>query len=422
MSYLTQCSRSRAELRLGRARASRSRSRWSAASRARSERAGQLLGRPDARDALRPAADLAGRRARARLAGRGPEPAAHTDARRRSTAGRSRSPRGRSPRRRRSRCSAPTAAASSTPTPPTPSRTRRRSPNFVEMLSILAIPAGLRSCSARWSETQRQGWALFAAMACSGSPASGRLYGVEQCGQPRSWRAGVTSGHGRGQSGGNMEGKEVALRHRRLRALRRRSTTDASCGAVNCMHDSFTPLGGLVPMLNIMLGEIVFGGVGVGLYGMLIFAHARGLHRRADGGAHARVPRQEARGREMRLALIDILYSCRSPIHGVAGDRRGRAGRAATPILEPRAARPFGDLYAFTSAAGNNGCAFAGLTANTPVLSTDARPRDVRRPLPAHRPALAMAGYLARKKTVPAAAGTFPTDRGCSSGCSSASS
>ena len=227
------------------------------------------------------------------------------------------------------------------------------------MLLIFAIPAALTYTYGRMAQDQRQGWALFAAMAVlfvvgvRDGATGPRRTPTRRC-QPSPCH----------QAGGNMEGKEVRFGIADS-ALFATVTTDASCGAVNAMHDSFTPLGGLVPLVNIQLGEVIFGGVGAGLYGMLVFVVLTRLHRRPDGGPHAGVPGQEDRG---------------------AGDEAGHALRADLPARHPRLlglgggvslwaspslnnAGPHGlteILYAFTSGAGNNGSAFAGLNANTP--------------------------------------------------------
>ena len=210
------------------------------------------------------------------------------------------------------------------------------------------------------------------------------------------------------QPGGNMEGKEARFGIA-ASTLFAAITTAASCGAVNAMHDSFTPLGGAVPMVLIQLGEVVFGGVGTGLYGMLVFAHPRRVHRRADDRPHARVPGQEDRD------LRDEDDLDRHPRHADPRAGRHRHRRAADAgkagIANPGAHGFSEILYAFSSAGNNNGSAFAGLSANTPFYNTAAGARDVARPLRRDR---AGAGHrrLAGREEAPAVtAGTHADAR-----------
>ena len=208
----------------------------------------------------------------------------------------------------------------------------------------------------------RQGWALFAAMT---RPV------------PRRRRASPTGPSARGNplldaALGGRRRRPATWRARRSRfgiassALWATVTTAASSGAVNAMHDSFTPLGGLVPLFNMQLGEVVFGGVGAGLYGMLVFVDARRLHRRADGRPHARVPRQEDRGARDEAGDARASWCC--PLRASSASRAWRRSLpdGARGARQPRAARLREILYAFTSAAGNNGSAFAGLTRTRP--------------------------------------------------------
>ena len=211
------------------------------------------------------------------------------------------------------------------------------------------------------------------------------------------------------QAGGNMEGKEVrfGIANSALWAV---ATTDASNGSVNSMHDSYTPLGGLMPLVNIQLGEIIFGGVGSGLYGMLLFADPGGVHRRADGRAHAGISRQEDRGeggqdgdaRHPDPAAVD------PRLHGA---RSGAAGRRSPDSPIPGRTAFSEILYAYTSGTGNNGSAFAGLQRNTPFYNTTLGIAMLLGRFFMIVPMMAVAGSLAAKKIVPASAGTFPTDR-----------
>ena len=166
--------------------------------------------------------------------------------------------------------------------------------NLIQIVLIFSIGAALTNVFGRMVGDQRQGWAIFAVMGVLFLAGVAVCYWAEAAGNPAFAQLGVDSRQ-RLQAGGNMEGKEVRFGIANS-ALFATVTTDASCGAVNAMHDSFMPLGGMVPMVNIMLGEIIFGGVGSGLYGMLLFADPRGVRRRADGRPHAGISRQEDRG------------------------------------------------------------------------------------------------------------------------------
>ena len=244
------------------------------------------------------------------------------------------------PRRRsRSSSSARTAAASSTSTRRTRSRTRRRSRNFLEMLALLADPRGAHATrSARWSRTR--GRAGRCSRRCSSIflPLLCLCVAQEQAGNPAlaslARRPGGERAAGRRQHGG----QGGALRHLGDRRSARPRRPAASCGAVNAMHDSFTPLGGLVPLWLIQLGEVIFGGVGSGLYGMLDVRRRRRLRRRADGRAHARVPRQEDRGQRDEDGVARHPHPARRRVLVFTAiavvDRGGQEGR-----LQPRAAR-----------------------------------------------------------------------------------
>ena len=298
VSYLTQMVGARvAELRLGRGRASRSPSRSSAASRAaRSREIGNFW--VDLTRSFLYVLLPISRRRRAACSSRRASSRTSTRPRRsrRSRARRRRSRRGRSPRRRPSRSSARTAAASSTPTRRIRSRTRRRSRTSSRCWRSSPSRPAFTYMFGKFAGNQRQGWALFAAAMVLF--VLGRRRDVrERAGrqpEPGEGRR-RPGGHGRCSPAATWRARRSASASRSS-ALWATSTTDASCGAVNASHDSLTPLAGGMAMLNIALGEIVFGGVGVGVYGHARLRDPRGVHRRADGRAHARVPGQEDRG------------------------------------------------------------------------------------------------------------------------------
>ncbi len=224
--------------------------------------------------------------------------------------------------------------------------------NFVEMWSILAISAALTYTFGHMVRDTRQGWAIFAVMALLFLAGIGPDLLV---GRPR--QSAVAAAHV--AQAGNMEGKEVRFGVANS-ALWATATTDASNGSVNAMHDSFTPLGGMVPLVNIELGEIVFGGVGSGLYGMLLFAITRHVRGRTDGGAHAGISGQEDRGPGSEDG--DAGHSDPAAVHPGLYPRWRRSAKAG--LAGPLNTGPHGFseiLYAFTSATGNNGSAFAGM-------------------------------------------------------------
>ena len=269
--------------------------------------------------------------------------------------------------------------------------------NFLSMFLIFAIPAGLTYTFGRMAGDQRQGWALFGAMAfLFFAGVTRRLLGGGRRQPAIVSRLGVEPGLG------NMEGKEVRFGVANS-ALYATVTTDASCGAVNAMHDSFTPLGGLVPLFNIQLGEVVFGGVGRGPLRDAGDGHPLRLHRRPDGRAHARVPGQEDRDPrgQARDALRADLPAGHPGLRGLVGGGAVRASRRSTTRART-ASREI--LYAFTSATGNNGSAFAGISANTPWYNTTLGLAMLIGRFWMIVPALAIAGILAGKKAVAARA------------------
>ncbi|MHB1957529.1 MAG: potassium-transporting ATPase subunit KdpA [Acidobacteriaceae bacterium] len=276
--------------------------------------------------------------------------------------------------------------------------------NLLEMLAIFAISAGLTVTMGRMTHSPLHGWAVFAAMGILFFVGVTTAYWAEARGNPL--MHGVAQQASATQAGGNMEGKEVRFGIANS-ALFATATTDASCGAVNGMHDSFTPLGGMVPLVNIMLGEIIFGGVGAGLYGMLIFVI---LSVFIAGLMVGRTPEYLGKKIEAYDVKMAMLYVLVFPLLIL--------GFTGVTVLLPHLglsslanAGPHGlseILYAFTSAAGNNGSAFAGLNANTNYYNLTLAIVMLCGRFLMIVPMLAVAGNLARKKIAPASAGTFP--------------
>jgi K+-transporting ATPase ATPase A chain len=273
--------------------------------------------------------------------------------------------------------------------------------NFVQMISIFALGAALTNVFGRMVGNQRQGWAILAVMGVLFIAGVAITYGAEASG---------TSGlHALGLSGGNMEGKEVRFGIV-ASALFAVVTTAASCGAVNAMHDSFTALGGMIPMINMQLGEIIVGGVGAGLYGMLLFVVLAIFVAGLMVGRTPEYVGKKIEAREVKMAMLAILVL---PLMYL--------GWTAVAVVLPSAvasmanAGPHGFtevLYAFTSATGNNGSAFAGLSGNTLFYNlTLAGAMFVGRFFMIV-PAMALAGSLAGKKSIPPSAGTLPTTGG----------
>jgi K+-transporting ATPase ATPase A chain len=282
--------------------------------------------------------------------------------------------------------------------------------NFLEAVAILLIPAALTYTFGKMVGNTKQGWAIFAAMSIIFLAGVFFTYGAEQTGNPVLSGLGVDQSYHTGQqasAGGNLEGKEVRFGVADS-AIWATATTDASNGSVNSMHDSYTPLGGLVPLFNVQLGEVVFGGVGCGLYGMLVFAIIAVF---VAGLMIGRTP--EYLGKkigpyEMKMAAVYFLISSAAILLGTAIASVAPAGKAG-----PLNAGPHGFseiLYAFSSAGGNNGSAFAGITTNTAFYNTSQGiAMLVARFLPMLA-VLALAGSLVRKQKVPESAATLPTN------------
>ena len=279
--------------------------------------------------------------------------------------------------------------------------------NLIQIILIFSIGAALTNMFGRMVGSQRQGWAIFAVMGFLFMAGVVVTYTAEAPGNPAFAALHVDQTASALQAGGNMEGKEVRFGIANS-ALFTVITTDASCGAVNNMHDSLMPLAGMVPMINIMLGEIIFGGVGSGLYGMLLFAIVAVFVAGLMVGRTPEYLGKKIESREVKMAMLGILILPLSMLGFAAIATVTKAGLAG-----PLNAGPHGFseiLYAFVSATGNNGSAFAGLTANTMFYnSTLGLAMFIGRFLMIV-PMLAIAGSLAAKKIVPASAGTFPTD------------
>ncbi|BBL69451.1 potassium-transporting ATPase subunit KdpA [Methylogaea oryzae] len=272
--------------------------------------------------------------------------------------------------------------------------------NFLEMLAILLIPAALCHTFGAMVGDNRQGRAVLAAMTLVFAAALFATVSAEQAGNPR------LAGLGLDQAGGNMEGKETrfGIANSALWAV---ATTAASNGSVNAMHDAFTPLGGMVPMWLMQLGEVIYGGVGSGLYGMIVFALVAVF---VAGLMIGRTPEylgKKIEAYEMKMAALVILIPPLLVLGGTAVAVMTEAGRAAVANPGPHGFSEI--LYAFSSAGNNNGSAFAGLSANTPFYNVTLGLAMLISRYWLAVPVLAIAGSLAAKKTVPAGPGTLPT-------------
>jgi potassium-transporting ATPase potassium-binding subunit len=278
--------------------------------------------------------------------------------------------------------------------------------NFVQIVLIFSIGAALTNVFGRMVGDQRQGWAVFAVMGILFLGGVVVAYWAEAAGNPAFAPLGIDTAASSLQAGGNMEGKEVRFGIANS-ALFATVTTDASCGAVNAMHDSFTPLGGLVPLFNIQLGEIIVGGVGAGLYGMLLFAILAVFIAGLMVGRTPEYLGKKIEAKEVKMAMLAILILPLS-ILGFSAI----ATVVAAGLAGPANAGPHGFseiLYAYTSATGNNGSAFAGISANTMFYNTTIGLAMFIGRFLMIVPMVAIAGSLAAKKIVPASGGTFPT-------------
>jgi potassium-transporting ATPase potassium-binding subunit len=278
--------------------------------------------------------------------------------------------------------------------------------NLLEILAIFAIAAGLTHTFGKMAGDRRQGWALFAAMGLLFLIGATIAIRSEQRGNPQFTAMGLRQAASATDSGGNMEGKEIRYGIVNS-ALWATITTDTSCGAVNSMHDSYTPLGGLIPLLNIQIGEIIFGGVGSGLYGMLVMAVLAVFIAGLMVGRTPEYLGKKIAGREMKLAMLFILIFPAVILLPAGVAVVTKAGLAGISNPGPHGFSQI--LYAFSEASANNGSAFGGLNANTPFYNTTLAFVMLFGRFMMKIPVLALAGSLAAKRAVPPSAGTFPT-------------
>src|SRR5215510_11187583 len=273
--------------------------------------------------------------------------------------------------------------------------------NFIQMLSIFSIGSGLTYYLGRMVKNQKHGWTVWAAMVIL------FLGGVLLC-----WWAEANGNpihHHLGVAGGNMEGKEVRFGIFNS-ALFATVTTDASCGAVNSMHDSFTPLGGFVPLFNIQLGEVIFGGVGAGMYGILVFVVLAVFIAGLMVGRTPEYIGKKIESYDVKMAMLALLILAIDILGFSAWAIVSKWGTGAMNNGGPHGFSEI--LYAYTSATGNNGSAFAGISANTPWLNTTIGLAMLIGRFLVIVPILALAGSLVGKKVTPASTGTFPVHGG----------
>ncbi|HEY2732638.1 MAG TPA: potassium-transporting ATPase subunit KdpA, partial [Polyangiales bacterium] len=307
--------------------------------------------------------------------------------------------------------------------------------NFFSIVLIWLLPAALTYTFGKMVGNTKQGWAIFAAMAALAIVGIVVCTGAEQAGTPHLAGAHIETAASALQSGGNMEGKEVRFGIAGS-ALFAAVTTGASCGAVNAMHDSFTPLGGLVPLFNMLTGEVIFGGVGSGLYGMLMFAVLAVFIAGLMVGRTPEYLGKKIEKFEVQMAMLAMLVLAASvlgftalssvihlPKEGALAAINTWPGAAyggsdtiygpATGNLNNAGPHGFSEIfYAYASGTGNNGSAFAGISANTPWYNFTIGLSMLIGRFMMIVPLLAMAGALAKKTHVPASLGTFPTDGG----------
>jgi len=289
--------------------------------------------------------------------------------------------------------------------------------NIVQLLMIFVIPAGLTYQFGRMVGDRRQGWALFAAMSVLFLAGVFVCYPAEQRGNPQLTKLGLDTQASSMQPGGNMEGKEVRFGIPSS-ALFATITTDASCGAINSWHDSFTPLGGLVPLFNIQLGEVVFGGVGAGIKGMLLFAILAVFIAGLMVGRTPEYIGKKIEQKEVKMAMLALIlmaanvlvFSGISSVANFAKNGYWNPPGPTTANLNNTGPHGFSEiLYAYTSTNGNNGSAFAGLNGNTPWFNLSLGLATLIGRFLFIIPMLAVAGSLAAKKKIPATSGTLPT-------------
>jgi K+-transporting ATPase ATPase A chain len=273
--------------------------------------------------------------------------------------------------------------------------------NFLEILFILCIPAGLTYTFGRMAGKQRQGWSIFGAMAILFLAGVLAAYAAET--RPNPALAGLPLD----QSVGNLEGKEVRFGVVNS-ALFATATTGTSCGAVNSMHDSFNSLGGLVPLVNLKLGEVVFGGVGAGLYGILIFVLLSVFIAGLMVGRTPEYLGKKIESREMKAVMLYVLVFPLIILSFSAWAAVSPYGVSSLNNAGPHGLSEI--LYAYTSATANNGSAFAGLNTNTHFWNTTMGLAMLGGRFLMMVPVLAIAGFMAKKRVAPAGPGTFPTD------------
>src|SRR5665213_297017 len=289
--------------------------------------------------------------------------------------------------------------------------------NLEQMFLIFVIPGALTYTFGKMVGDTRQGWAIFAAFSVMFLIGVFVCYHFEQAGNPNLAKLGIQSAATSGQAGGNMEGKEVRFGIANS-ALFTTVTTDASCGAVNAMHDSYTPIGGLVPMFNMMTGEVIFGGTGAGLYGILLYCILAVFIAGLMVGRTPEYLGKKIEQKEVKMAMLAVIATAfsilvftalSSMIHFPEKGYWNPPGNA-TANLNNSGPHGFGEiLYTYDSGTANNGSAFAGLNANTPWYNlTIGLAMGMGRFL-FLLPLLAVAGSLALKKKIPSTAGTFPT-------------
>jgi K+-transporting ATPase ATPase A chain len=275
--------------------------------------------------------------------------------------------------------------------------------NFLQMLSIFAIGSGLTYYLGRMTKNQGHGWSIWGAMMVLFLAGTLLCWWAESHGNPIHQQLGVAA------ADGNMEGKEVRFGIFNS-ALFATVTTDASCGAVNSMHDSFTPLGGFVPLFNMQLGEIIIGGVGAGLYGMLVFVVLAVFIAGLMVGRTPEYLGKKIQSFEVKMAMLALLILCLTILGFTAWAVVSPWGVAGLNNSGPHGLSEI--LYAYSSCTGNNGSAFAGLSANTPWYNITLGLAMLFGRFLMIIPIMALAGSLAQKKLVPASAGTFPVSGG----------
>ncbi|MGZ8492151.1 MAG: potassium-transporting ATPase subunit KdpA [Gemmatirosa sp.] len=277
--------------------------------------------------------------------------------------------------------------------------------NFWSMFAIFMIPSALVCMLGRMVRNTRHGWSVWAAMFTLFLAGTATVYWAEARGNPVHAARGVDVATTAVSPGGNMEGKEVrfGIASSALYAV---VTTDASCGAVNAMHDSFTPIGGMVPIVNMQLGEVIFGGVGAGLYGMLIFVVLTVFIAGLMVGRTPEYLGKKIQAREVQMAMLYVLAAAASILVFTAISAVAPAGLTGRNNAGPHGLSEI--LYAFTSTTANNGSAFAGLTGATYWYNTQFGMAMLVGRFMLIVPMLALAGFLAEKNVAPASSGTFP--------------